>query len=109
MHQKIDIARQFLIPRAIAAIGDQEIVTFDDPVLAYLIARTSEAGVREFNRHLTHIVYTLNVAKHGGADIVGLNGTDIPDGPVACSEVLCNKLLPFLTNDAPSASLSMYA
>jgi ATP-dependent Lon protease len=108
--QKLDIAKQFLIPRSVTAIGNQSIAIFDDDVLRHLAARSPEAGVREFNRCLIHILFTLNVAVHGGADIVGLTDSDLENLPVECTIDLCDRLLPQRDFDVQSGMIAtMYA
>ena len=106
--EKVDIARQFLIPRAVSAIGNQTLVTFDDEVLRMLATRTKEAGVREFNRSLSHIITTLNVAVHGGPDIVGLTQKDVETLPVKCTSALYERLLPTAIEDASPPPSAMY-
>ena len=106
--EKMNISRQFLLPHAVSAIGNQDLVTFDDDVLRPLAQRSKEAGVREFNRCLCHIVSTLNVAVHGGPEIVGLTPADVERLPIRCSTNLYERLLPFTADVSAPVIASMY-
>ena len=62
--EKLDIARRHLLPRALRAVGleEGEVVFGDDSLAAVVAACDGEAGVRELDRTLTHVVSTIGIA-----------------------------------------------
>lgn len=89
---KIQIARQFLIPREVQRLGCGDL-RFDAEAIAEVIRSYSsdESGVRDLSRAFRSIVETLNVARRGGSQTlrtVELDGKFSPDSNTVSSSLV---------------------
>lgn len=71
VEEKVTICKKHLIPRAFksASHDGKEFIEFSDDCIQHIIEEyTNEAGVRDLDRHVIHIVNTMNVLINGGAE-----------------------------------------
>jgi ATP-dependent Lon protease len=90
VNEKVTICKSHLIPRAIkaATYAGNEFVNFSNEAIKYIVEKyTNEFGVRDLDRHIIHIVNSLNVYIHGGPECLPNMKLDLP---LSCKKVDCS-------------------
>ena len=97
--EKITICKKHLIPRAFsgASYKGNSFVEFSDECIKYIIENfTNESGVRDLDRHIIHIVNTLNVYINGGPECFpNLNlKLEYTNKTLYCSDKMVEQMIP---------------
>lgn len=111
VQEKVTICKTHLIPRAFksATYEGEHFLNFTDDCIQYIIETyTSEAGVRDLERHIIHIVNTMNVFINGGAECLPNLDLQVAttELPVLCSTEMVRQMIG-TTNAFGENSLSL--
>ncbi len=93
--EKIEIAKQHLIPKAISSSGVKyEDVEISDYCIEYIITKhTDEKGVRNLEKNLCRIVSTFGLIIHAPEVLQSLNVKKDTEGKVLCNIELIDAIL----------------
>lgn len=93
--EKIEIAKQHLIPKAILSSGvKHEDVNISDNLIAYIITQyTEEQGVRNLEKSLSRIISTFGLLIHAPEVLQTLNVKKDTEGKVLCNTELIDAIL----------------
>jgi len=98
IEEKVIICKQHLIPRAFKAASYEGgiFVEFSDDCIQHIIEEhTDESGVRDLDRHIIHIVNTMNVFLNGGGGCLPSLKLDVEDKAThfTCSNKMVQQIL----------------
>lgn len=92
--EKIEIAKQHLIPKAIKATGIKiNDIEFSDETIRYIIETyTDESGVRNLEKNLCRIISTLGMLIHA-PDLMKTTDIQKNDAPIQCKYSVVDEIL----------------
>lgn len=113
VEEKITICKKHLIPRAFraASCDGKHFVKFSDDCIQHIIEKyTNEAGVRDLDRHIIHIVNTMNVFMNGGAACLPDLKLDVDDTAThfTCTNDMLEQMIGQERDQLLSCSSMMY-